>query len=269
MSRAVWTISAALLATALLGSVARDARADGAAPASGSLAPAIELEPRALGILKGASERLASAKTLSFTATTSEESPSRLGPPLAYFSRQQVTLKRPDGMRVITSVDGPQSEFYYDGKTVTAYSPRENMVATAPAPATLDAMLEGVFKQAQIYFPYTDMIVSDPYKGLSDGLRVAFYVGTSDAVGGVQTYIVAYANDNAFVQAWIGVKDRLPRRLQAVFRQDPKMLRHSVDFADWKVDEAVAAGTFEPPARAKKALPIKFGAPVAGTADTK
>ena len=269
MSRAVGRIAAALLATSLFGSVPTVAHAAGAAPASGNLAPAVELEPRALGILKGASERLASAKTLSFTATTSEESPSRLGPPLAYFARQQVTLKRPDALRVITSVDGPQSEFFYDGKTVTAFSPRENMVATAPAPANIDAMLEGVFKQAQIYFPYTDMIVSDPYKGLSDGLRVAFYIGTSDAVGGVQTYIVAYANDNAFVQAWIGVKDRLPRRLQAVFRQDPKMLRHSVDFTDWKVDEPVAAGAFQPPAQAKKALPIKFGAPVADAAGTK
>ena len=100
-------------------------------------------------------------------------------------------------------------------------------------------------------------------------MLLAFYVGTSDAVGGVQTYIVAYANDNAFVQAWIGVKDRLPRRMQAVFRQDPKMLRHSVDFTDWKVDGPVAAGAFEPPAQAKKALPIKFGAPVADAAGTK
>ena len=263
MSRAVGTIATALLATALLGSATTIARADGAAPASGNLAPAVELEPKALGILKGASDRLASAKTLSFKAVTTEESPSRLGPPLTYFSAQQVTLRRPDALRVITSVDGPQSEFFYDGKTVTAYSPRENMVATAPAPATIDAMLDGVFKQAQIYFPYTDVLVSNPYKGLSEGLRVAFYVGTTDAVGGVQTYIVAYGNDNAFVQAWIGVKDRLPRRLQAVFRQDPKMLRHSVDFTDWKVDEPVATGTFDPPAQVKKALPIKFGAPVA------
>ncbi|MFO1406861.1 MAG: DUF2092 domain-containing protein [Steroidobacteraceae bacterium] len=267
MSRAVTTIAATVVAGAALLSGAPVAFAAAAAPAaSGNLAPAIEVEPRALSILKGASDRLASAKTLSFKAVTTEESPSRLGPPLTYFSEQQVTLRRPDALRVITNVDGPQSEFYYDGKTVTAYAPKEDMVATAPAPATIDAMLDGVFKQAQIYFPYTDMIVSDPYKGLSDGLRVAFYIGTTDAVGGVQTYIVAYANDNAFVQAWIGVKDRLPRRLQAVFRQDPKMLRHSVDLSDWKVDAPVLPGTFDPPAKAKKALPIKFGAPQAPAA---
>ena len=40
----------------------------------GSLAPAIELEPRALGILQGASAKLAAAKTLSFKAVASEES---------------------------------------------------------------------------------------------------------------------------------------------------------------------------------------------------
>ncbi|MFO1393674.1 MAG: DUF2092 domain-containing protein [Steroidobacteraceae bacterium] len=264
-SAAVALIAVATLTIAGAASVrAADAAAAGATPsASGNLAPAIELEPKALGILKGACDKLAASKTMSFKAVVSEESPSRLGPPLAYYTTSEVLLERPDKLRVVSPGDGPRSEFYYDGKTMVAYSPAENMVARAPAPATIDAMLEAAFKAAQIYFPYTDLLVTDPYKGLSDGLRIAFYVGQSDSVGGVKTHIIAYANDHAFVQAWIGVDDRMPRRLQAVFRSDPLQLRHSVNLSDWKLGAAVPAGAFTPPEKSTKALPIAFGSPQA------
>ena len=166
---------------------ARAADAPGAAvpPAAAprGLAPAIELEPRALNILKGASARLAAAKTMSFKAIASEESPSRLGPPLAYYTASEVTLQRPDKLRVLSSGGGPSSEFFYDGKTMTAYSPDDNMVATASAPATVDAMLAAAYANAQIYFPFEDLLVTDPYKDIADGLRVAFYVGTASVRG--------------------------------------------------------------------------------------
>jgi hypothetical protein len=262
------TLFASTLTLALLAApVGRAADTSGAATqppgASGNLAPAIELEPKALNILKGASARLAAAKTLSFRAVTSEESPSRLGPPLVYLTMSEVKLSRPDKLRVLSPGDGPSSDFYYDGKTMTAYSPQENLVAVASAPATIDAMLAAAFSKAQIYFPFADLMVADPYKGITEGLRVAFYIGQSDSVGGTKTHIVAYADDHAFVQAWIGADDRLPRRLRAVFRNDPLQLRHEVELSDWKLDRPILPEEFTPPESAKKALPIAFGDPQA------
>jgi hypothetical protein len=223
--------------------------------------PAIELEPKALNILKGASDKLAAAKTLSFKGVVSEESPSRLGPPLVYTSRYNVTLHRPDKLRVLNPGDGSASDLYYDGKSLVAFAPRENYVARMDAPPSIDGALETALKKAQIYYPFADLIVADPYKGLSDGLRVAFYVGESDSVGGTKTHIVAYANDHAFVQAWIGVEDRLPRRLRAVYRTDPVQLRHEMEITDWKLDEPVLPETFKAPEATKKALPIPFDSP--------
>lgn len=261
-------LTAATVLIGMLGArtgLATDTPAAGAEPKSmpGRLAPAVELEPRALGILQGASVKLAAAKTLSFKAVSSEESPSRLGPPLAYYTTSEVTLQRPDKLRVLSPGDGPRNEFYYDGRTMTAYSPGDNMVAAASAPATVDAMLEAAFTRAQVYFPFEDLLVADPYKDIADGLRVAFYTGESMSVGGTKTYIVAYANDHVFVQAWIGAGDRLPRRLQAVFRNDPLQMRHSVELSDWKLDAPVPPGAFTPPEKAAKAIPIAFGSPQA------
>ena len=41
--------------------------------------------------------------------------------------------------------DGPASEFYYDGKTMMAYAPAENLVAVADAPPTIDAALMAAY----------------------------------------------------------------------------------------------------------------------------
>ena len=58
-----------------------------APPASTTTEPratAPALEPKAIELLKASSSRLAAARTMRFTAVTSYESPSRLGPPLVY-----------------------------------------------------------------------------------------------------------------------------------------------------------------------------------------
>ncbi len=108
-----------------------------AKPAPTAAPPA--LEPKAIELLKATSDRLAAARTLAFTAVETYESPSRQGHPLVFVNKSEVTLQRPDKLRVITPGDGPASEFYYNGKTMTAFAPAENLIAVADAPPTIDA----------------------------------------------------------------------------------------------------------------------------------
>ena len=119
---------------------------------------------------------------------------------------------------MITSADGPASEFYYNGKTMVAFAPAENLVAIAEAPPTIDAALKVAYESAAIYYPFTDVIVADPYKGITDGLMTAFYIGQSKVVAGTTTDMVAYADKDVFVQIWIGTEDKLPRMARAVYR---------------------------------------------------
>jgi len=228
------------------------------------------LEPKAIEVLKASSARLAAAKTMTFTAVASYESPSRPGPALVYSTRSLVTLQRPDKLRVITPADGPASEFYYDGKTMTAFMPVENLVAVAPAPPTIDAALEAAYRNAGIYFPFTDAVVADPFGDIEKSLELAFYIGQSRVVGGTTTDMVGYSTDGVFVQIWIGVADKLPRRARAVFWKDPLRLRHQVEYSDWQLGPAIPAGSFAS-ARAGGAKPIPFqhpdpGPPPAGSA---
>jgi hypothetical protein len=221
------------------------------------------IEPKAIEILKAACDRLAAARSMSFTAVVTYENPGRLGAPLAYTTKSEVTLQRPDKLRVITPADGPGTEFYYDGKAMMAFAPSENLLAIADAPPTIDGALEAAFKTADIYYPFTDLIVADPYKAVSDGMILAFYIGQSKVVGGTTTDMVAYADNDVFVQVWVGAEDKLPRMVRAVYRADRARLRNQLEISDWKLDLDVAGEAFAP-VNASGAMPIEFSRPVIG-----
>src|SRR5215467_2881332 len=196
------------------------------------------LEPRAMDLLKAASDKLAAAKTMSFTAVVGYEYPSKLGPPLVYSTRYDVTMQRPDKLRILIPGDGPASEYYYDGKTAIAYAPVENLAAIADAPPTVEEALDAAYKNAGIFFPFEDLLVKDPYAAMTKGAILAYYIGPSAVIGGVKTDMVAWANNDVHLQMWIGAEDKLPRRIRAMYSADPLALRHEIVFSDWKLDPA-------------------------------
>jgi hypothetical protein len=224
--------------------------------------PVIEavIEPKAVEILKAACSRLAAARAMKFTAVISYEAPSRFGPALVYTTKSDVTMQRPDKLKIVTPGDGPASEFFFNGKAIMAFAPKENLVAVADAPPTIDAALEFAFHSAEIFFPFSDLIVTDPYAGLADGMQLAFYIGQSNTVGGTTTDMLAYARDGVFVQIWIGAEDKLPRKMRAVYRKDPLQLRHDMELSNWQLDPTLAPDVFasQSAAAAKR---IEFGHP--------
>ena len=244
-------LRSAVLATSVLAAGSFASAQEAAAPAAGAQtppqaehSPAPPMEPRAVDILKAMGQRLAGARSLSFTAVATFERTSAFGHVLQYASKYEVTLQRPNKLRVVTLGDGPRSEFYYDGKTIAQLAPVENLVATAAAPATIDAMLSSAFEAADIYFPFTDFLVADPFADLAAGMELAFYIGPSVVVDGTKTDMLAFESHGVFIQTWVGADDKLPRRARAQFDSDPWQLRHEVSLSNWKLDPVVAADTF-------------------------
>ena len=272
MKTRLQTLAQALLLAASLafafGANAQSPPAKASAPKSRAAAPAPELEAQVLDLLRAMSSALTSPSSMAFTAVATYESPSSIGPPLAFTTTSEVLVQRPNRLRVIKSGDGKVSEYYFDGRTLTAFAPSENLVAVMPAPVTIDAMLEAAFKEAAIYFPFADVLGADPFKTITAGVTKAFYVGQSTGVGGTTTDVVAVAGDELFMQIWIGADDKLPRRLRATYRGDPLLLRHQVDLSNWKLDPVVAAQAFAS-VNAATARPIPFAVPPSASAAAK
>jgi hypothetical protein len=215
-------------------------------PAAGEEAAHPAVEPAALDILKAASEKLASAKSISFHALGAFDVPARNGQPLFYFSRSDVLLARPNKLRVIVPGDGPPSEFYFDGSTVAVLTPKEDLIALAAVPGNVEEMLGKIYEKAGIYFPFVDFLVSDPYKALTTGLTSAFVIGKSTLVGGTTTDVLSISDENVHLQIWIGAEDKLPRLIWATDASSADKPRHMVEFSDWKLNGDVAGESFAP-----------------------
>jgi hypothetical protein len=232
-----------------------------AAPAPAGAAPSAPvLEPKAVEILKAASAALAAAKTMQFTAISTYERAATNGQPLYFSLVHNVTVEKPDKLRVITPGDGTPDEFYYDGKTMMAYVPSADLVAVSEAPPTLDQLIDHAWDKAAIYFPFQDIIASNPYAELSKTLKSAFYVGRSIAVGGAPTDMVAVAGDDVGAEIWIGVDDHLPRLVRVAYANEPAHARYSTAFSNWKLNEPVPADAFASE-KAAKATRIEFAPP--------
>ena len=237
---------------------ADDAPAQAAPDADRPAAP--PLEPKALEILKAASATLAATKTLQFTAISSYERAARNSQPLYFSLVHEVTVEKPDKLRVITPGDGTPDEFYYDGKTMMAYVPSADLVAVSDAPPILDKLIDEAWSKAAIYFPFEDIIVSDPLAELSKRMKSAFYVGQSIAVGGVKTDMVAVAGDDVAAEVWIGADDHLLRLVRVAYANEPARAHYETQFSNWKLNEPVPADAFTSQ-KAAKAARIEFAPP--------
>jgi hypothetical protein len=253
-----------LLASAMaLGLYAmQPARAD-EAPAAQAAPPA--MEPKAIATLRAACDALSAAKTMSFTAVNTYERAARNGQPLYYAVKNEVALQRPDKLRVITPGDGIPDEFYYDGKTITAYVPSANLAAVADAPPTIDAMLDAAWDIGAIYFPFADVIVADPCAVFDKNLKSAFYVGQSHVVGDTTTDIVAVAGDGVQGELWIGAQDHLPRQVRVIYTDEPGQAHYQTDYSDWRIGDTIGADTFVS-TKAAAAAHMPFSAPAANEA---
>lgn len=221
---------------------------------------AIGVQAPALALLKGMSDRLAGAKSMSFTVRRAFDELGAADQPLFYFVGSNVTLVRPNRLKIVTTGDGPPSEVWFDGKELAVFMPKENMVAVMSAPADLDATLEAAYAKGGFYLPFVDFIVADPYKSITEKLTSAFVVGKSNQVGGTITDVVAIANPNFQAQIWIGANDKLPRLAIINPARTNEKPRSIIEFSNWKIDRVAASESFRSD-KAAKARKIEFRAP--------
>ena len=213
-------------------------------PAKKALPPEFKmvLEPRAMELLKATSAKLAAAKSMSFTATVGYEYPSKLGPPIVYTMRYEVTMQRPDKLKVTVPGDGPASEFYYDGKQMMAYRAGRKSGGGCGRAADDRRGVDGGVREGRNLLSIRGSGRCRSLHALTDGAILAFYIGPSGIVGGTKTDMMAWANDNVFLQIWIGVDDKLPRRIRAVYRRDPFALRHEMELIELAARRCDRAG---------------------------
>jgi hypothetical protein len=199
-----------------------------------------KVDPEAL--VKKMSDRLAAARTISFTTTEMHERRKGEGKREVHFSRRHL-IQRPD--RAAFAVTGSERDAsgVYDGDHLTLVWPGEKAFARVKMPATIDATLDRMADHFKIPMPVGDLLYSNPYERLMGG-RKGTHAGR-ESIGGKECERLSYDEDRVAWQIWIAASgDPLPCQIEITTKGRSGPLTSRVTFADWNLAAPVPEGAF-------------------------
>lgn len=207
--------------------------------------PAREIkDARALDLLKGMSDNLAKAKSLSFKVRGLVPFASPTGQYISLFASSRVLMQRPNKLFIESRGDLFPNDLYFDGKSVTAigrdkkfYSQRE------AAGGTIDEIIRSAHPGSDILALFAEILVSDPYAALTSDLSSALWVGQS-TIGGAKTDHLAFTGKGIDWEIWINAQDKLPTLMVVSYRDGERQPTFTVEFSDWKLNTPIPAQTF-------------------------
>jgi len=222
-------------------------------PHSGHAQPA-GIEPQAEKLLQRMGDFLASRRQFGLTAETSIEAVLTSGQKLQFNAPATAIVSRPNKMRAHRKGDITNQEFYYDGKTLTLYNPKENLYATAAVPATLEEMLDYAREKLDVIAPAAEFLYKDAAQKMLREASAGFVVGQT-VVGGVKCTHLAFRGEEVDWQVWIEDGDKpLPRKFVLTSKQVKGEPQFTAVVRSWDLAPKVTDRDFNfaPPKGAKK-----------------
>lgn len=219
----------------------------GEAPSSEASAPIID--EQAETILQQMSAFLAKQERFRVQASRSLDLVLDNGLKVQADSSAEVSVKRPDGIRVNRKGVRFDQQIYFNGKEF-ALNRSNGLYATAPAPATIDEFLDRAIDNFKLVPPGADLIYADSYKVLTEDMAEAFYLGVA-LINGTRCHHLAFRNNNAVDwQIWVEEGERpLPCKMAVTARDDDAAPQFVVYYSKWDFNPQFAADefTFTPP----------------------
>lgn len=213
-----------------------------AAKAKPASAPKIDV--KAVQQLRAMTEYVSGLQSFSVHVQTTRDlvlpTDQALSSDLAY----DLMVRRPDGLRVNMTSAAGSAQLFYDGKTLTIFTPKKNFYATTPAPATIAETVRAAVKRG-ISMPMAEFISPDSSGRVLANLASATFVGSS-MVDGVMTNHLAFRQKKG-VDWQIWIEDSatpLPRRLMIVDRTTRDSPRFVATLSDWNVSPTFDQSTF-------------------------
>jgi hypothetical protein len=226
----------------------------------GPLAPAASEEPgagvdrQAVDALRRMSDYLTSLPEFTVRARHVGEVVLTTGQKIQFEGISDLFVRRPDRLRSNRVDEVADLEFYYDGATATLYGKRSGFYASAPAPPTLDAMLDHVRARLDMEPPAADLLYTDVFTGLMTDVTEALDLGSS-MVGRMPTRHLAFRARDVDWQIWIDDGARpLPRKYLITTKWRTGAPQFGVELGDWNLFPRLDDATFKfsPPARARR-----------------
>jgi hypothetical protein len=226
------------------------------------------MDPQAEKLLRRMSDYVAGLQKFTVRTESTIEVVLTSGQKLQYDSPATASVWRPNRLRADRKGDLVSQEFFYDGKSLTLYNPKDNLYATVAAPPTLEEMLDFAREKLDIVAPAADLVYKNAAEKMLKVTLSGFVVGPS-VVAGVKSTQLAFRGEEVDWQIWIedGAKP-LPRKFILTSKKVAGEPQFTVVMRSWDVVPKLTEKmfTFMPPKGAKK---IEFLHLTAGAAKPK
>jgi hypothetical protein len=190
------------------------------------------------------SDYLAGLKAFRVETTSVDEKITTEHQKIQELKESKVSVKRPGQLRVDRSGPKGHAVFRDDAQRFTLYHVEKNVFTDAPAPPTLDAAVDNAGR-LDIDAPGGDLIVSDVYKALTDGVKVGRYVGL-EPIGNVQAHHLAMRKKDLDYQLWIqDGPQAVPLRYVIVSKDMPSQPEYTLEMRAWDVNPTIADDEFK------------------------
>jgi hypothetical protein len=211
-----------------------------------------KIDPQADAQLRRMSDYLAGLKSFRVDSTTIDEKVATDGQKIQELKESKLAVLRPNGLMVERTGPFGHGVFRYDGKQFSLFLPDKNKYATAPAPATLDEAIDTARDKLSIDAPGGDLIVSNPYRDLTNGVIEARYIGL-EPVGNVMAHHIAVTEKDVDWQIWIQDGPQPVPLRYVITTKDMKVRpEFTIEMRNWQPNAKVDASelSFTPPAGA-------------------
>ena len=209
-----------------------------------SRAQSTGIDPQAEKLLRRMGDYIASRQQFSLKAESVLEAVLTTGQKLQFDSPATLTLSRPNKLRAHRRGDILNQEFFYDGKTLTLYNPKENLYATAAMPPTLDEAIDFAREKLDVIAPGADLLYTNAADKMLKASSAGMVVGPS-VVAGVKTTHLAFRGAEVDWQIWIDEGDKpLPRKFTLTSKQVKGEPEFTVIFRSWDLTPKVTDKEF-------------------------
>ena len=223
------------------------------------------IDPQAEKLLRRMSDYLASRQQFTAKAESTLEVVLTSGQKLQYDSPATLSVSRPNRLHAHRKGDIANQEFFYDGKTLTLYNPRENLYATTAAPPTVDETLDFAREKLDIIAPAAELFYKNAAERMLKESTSGFVVGPS-VVASVKCTHLAFRGSEVDWQIWIEDGDKpLPRKFILTSKKVAGEPQFTVIIRNWDVAPKLTNQefSFTPPKGAKKIEFLRLSAETA------
>lgn len=215
-----------------------------------------EIDADAEVVLQKMSDKLAAAERFTVSGSRNIDPSLLASRKLKQNTKFEGAIIRPDRIAATSTSGGTTRRFIYEGDDVTLHDVEMNHYATVKGASTIDRTIDKIIKKWDFHPPMADLLVSNPYRSLTQGALSGKLNGTQ-WIGGIKCQRIAVTKDEVDWEIWIASTDHLPRKLEITFKNQSGQPKVQLLFQRWNLNPKLKDSqfTFDPP---KDAMEIEM-----------